>query len=254
MVSIGDRLLHRDDRPRPGLVLPDRVRRLSPRSPGCSPSWACVAVKRVRAPARAIHQAQETKLPPQAQLAHDGEHLDTTHDRAIEIAGPWQHRHVAANGARFHVAELPARAPLVLLLHGFPQFWWAWRAPAAGARRRRLPGRRDGPARLRRLDKPPRGYDPFTLAADVAGVIRALGERGAVARRARLGRVHRLGDRRAAPREVRGARARCPRRTRWPCCSPHTEAGARPQAPPGHADPAGAPSAGSPIRRRPRPA
>ena len=29
-------------------------------------------------------------------------------------------------------------------------------------------------------DKPPRGYDPVTLAADVAGLVRALGERDAV--------------------------------------------------------------------------
>lgn len=36
------------------------------------------------------------------------------------------HRDVAANGARFHIAEL-GDGPLVLLLHGFPQFWWTWR-------------------------------------------------------------------------------------------------------------------------------
>lgn len=36
------------------------------------------------------------------------------------------HRDVAANGARFHIAEM-GDGPLVLLLHGFPQFWWTWR-------------------------------------------------------------------------------------------------------------------------------
>ncbi len=36
------------------------------------------------------------------------------------------HRDVAANGARFHIAEV-GDGPLVLLLHGFPQFWWTWR-------------------------------------------------------------------------------------------------------------------------------
>ena len=44
----------------------------------------------------------------------------------VEIDGPWHHRYVAANGARFHIAEL-GEGPLVLLLHGFPQFWYAWR-------------------------------------------------------------------------------------------------------------------------------
>ncbi len=33
---------------------------------------------------------------------------------------------MAANGARFHIAEM-GDGPLVLLLHGFPQFWWTWR-------------------------------------------------------------------------------------------------------------------------------
>ena len=42
------------------------------------------------------------------------------------LDGPWTHREVAANGARFHIAEA-GDGPLVLLLHGFPQFWWTWR-------------------------------------------------------------------------------------------------------------------------------
>ncbi len=46
---------------------------------------------------------------------------------AVLVEGPWRHRLVAAHGARFHVAEL-GEGPLVLLLHDFPQFWWAWRA------------------------------------------------------------------------------------------------------------------------------
>ncbi|CAM5326085.1 hypothetical protein SANTM175S_10566 [Streptomyces antimycoticus] len=44
----------------------------------------------------------------------------------VRLDGPWTHRDVAANGARFHIAEL-GDGPLVLLLHGFPQFWWTWR-------------------------------------------------------------------------------------------------------------------------------
>ncbi|MFJ1829499.1 alpha/beta fold hydrolase, partial [Streptomyces sp. NPDC088178] len=44
----------------------------------------------------------------------------------VRLDGPWTHRDVAANGARFHIAEL-GEGPLVLLLHGFPQFWWTWR-------------------------------------------------------------------------------------------------------------------------------
>jgi pimeloyl-ACP methyl ester carboxylesterase len=86
---------------------------------------------------------------------------------------------VAANGARFHLA-VAGSGPLVLMLHGFPQFWWAWRhqLPAlaeAGFRAAAMDLRGFGAS-----DKPPRGYDPRTLAEDVAGVIRSLGERDAV--------------------------------------------------------------------------
>jgi pimeloyl-ACP methyl ester carboxylesterase len=89
------------------------------------------------------------------------------------------HRQVAANGARFHVVEC-GTGPLVVLLHGFPECWWAWRyqLPAlaeAGFRAVAMDLRGYGDS-----DKPPRGYDPLTLAADVAGVIRTLGCRDAV--------------------------------------------------------------------------
>jgi pimeloyl-ACP methyl ester carboxylesterase len=86
---------------------------------------------------------------------------------------------VAANGARFHVA-VAGSGPLVVLLHGFPQFWWTWRhqlgaLAEAGFRAVAMDLRGYGGS-----DKPPRGYDPLTLAADVAGVVRSLGDRDAV--------------------------------------------------------------------------
>ena len=97
----------------------------------------------------------------------------------VLVEGPWRHRFVAANGARFHVTEAGS-GPLVLLLHGFPQFWWAWRhqlpaVAAAGFHAVAMDLRGYGAS-----DKPPRGYDTATLAADVAGVVRALGESRAV--------------------------------------------------------------------------
>nr|WP_106210087.1 alpha/beta hydrolase [Kineococcus rhizosphaerae] len=98
---------------------------------------------------------------------------------AVLVEGPWRHRLVAAHGARFHIAEL-GEGPLVLLLHDFPQFWWAWRSQlvalaSAGYRTVAMDLRGYGAS-----DKPPRGYDTPTSAADVAAVVRALGERDAV--------------------------------------------------------------------------
>ncbi|MDT7744340.1 MAG: hypothetical protein QOE59_3418 [Actinomycetota bacterium] len=40
-----------------------------------------------------------------------------------------RHRWHAVNGIRLHVAEAgPETAPAVVLLHGFPQHWYVWRA------------------------------------------------------------------------------------------------------------------------------
>lgn len=105
-----------------------------------------------------------------------------TDSSAVLIDGPWQHRLVSANGARFHVAEAGTdpNAPLVLLLHGFPEHWWAWRHQLprladAGYRAVAMDLRGCGAS-----DKPPQGYDIPTLTRDVAGVIRSLGAQDAV--------------------------------------------------------------------------
>ena len=97
----------------------------------------------------------------------------------IQINGPWTHRSVTANGTRFHVASM-GEGPLVLLLHGFPEFWWTWRhqlvtLAEAGYRAVAVDLRGYGGS-----DKPPRGYDLVTAASDVAGLIRALGEANAI--------------------------------------------------------------------------
>jgi len=39
---------------------------------------------------------------------------------------PWRHRVVEANGLRFHCVTA-GQGPLVVLLHGFPEFWYSWR-------------------------------------------------------------------------------------------------------------------------------
>ncbi len=98
---------------------------------------------------------------------------------SVLLPGPWTHRDISANGIRLHAAEA-GEGPLVLLLHGFPQFWWTWRsqltALADAGFRVVAPDLRGYGA----SDKPPRGYDLPSLAGDVAALIRALGERDAV--------------------------------------------------------------------------
>jgi pimeloyl-ACP methyl ester carboxylesterase len=98
---------------------------------------------------------------------------------SVLLPGPWAHRDVSANGVRLHAAEA-GEGPLVLLLHGFPQFWWTWRHQltglAAAGLRVVAPDMRGYGA----SDKPPRGYDLPTAAADAAAIVRALGEQEAV--------------------------------------------------------------------------
>lgn len=100
-------------------------------------------------------------------------------DTAIYLPGPWTHRDIAAHGARFHVVEAGS-GPAVVLLHGFPTFWWTWR--------RQLQTLADAGYRAIAMDlrgyagsdHSPDGYDPITLAADVAAVLRSLGVDDAV--------------------------------------------------------------------------
>jgi pimeloyl-ACP methyl ester carboxylesterase len=87
---------------------------------------------------------------------------------------PIIHRYVPANGLRFHVAEAGHGGPPVLLLHGFPQHWYAWRDVmadlAADRRVYALDLRGAGQS-----DAPRSGYDTATRASDVLAVMDALG-------------------------------------------------------------------------------
>lgn len=95
--------------------------------------------------------------------------------------GPWDHRTVAANGSRFHLAQMgDPRAPLVLMLHDTFQFWWAWRhllepLAHAGFHAVAMDLRGAGAS-----DKSPRAMSLPRLARDVSGVTASLGHERAV--------------------------------------------------------------------------
>ncbi len=85
-------------------------------------------------------------------------------------------------GIRLHyVTAGPPDGPLVVLLHGFPEFWYSWRHQLpvlAGAGFRVLAPDMRG---YNLSDKPSgwRSYDTDLLADDIAGLIGALGEQQA---------------------------------------------------------------------------
>lgn len=83
------------------------------------------------------------------------------------------HHQVRARGLRFHVAQAGSAGPPVLLVHGFPQHWYAWRHVMAelGTDHRvyALDLRGAG-----WTDAPRRGYDTASLVQDVLAVLDAL--------------------------------------------------------------------------------
>lgn len=91
---------------------------------------------------------------------------------------PVTHRRLRANGIELHCAEAgDADAPLLILLHGFPEFWFAWRdylpALAASGFHVVAPDQRGYG-----LSDKPRGIDAYgldTLADDIADLATALG-------------------------------------------------------------------------------
>jgi epoxide hydrolase 4 len=91
----------------------------------------------------------------------------------IAAAAGWQHHFVETNNIRLHCV-VQGEGELVILLHGFPEFWYSWRhqIPALAKHFKvvvpDLRGYNDS-------DKPESGYDIDTLSADIEGLIHSLG-------------------------------------------------------------------------------
>lgn len=84
-----------------------------------------------------------------------------------------QHHYVSVRGVRLHVAEIGEGEP-VMLLHGFPQHWYAWRRliPLLSDRYRLLCVDQRG---FGWSDAPRGGYDTGTRVDDVLGLLDELG-------------------------------------------------------------------------------
>jgi epoxide hydrolase 4 len=93
------------------------------------------------------------------------------------------HQYIKTNGITLHVVQAgPAAGPLVILLHGFPEFWHGWRqqiaALAETGYRVWVPDQRGY-----NLSDKPAGIGKYSLdllAGDVVGLIEAAGEETAV--------------------------------------------------------------------------
>ncbi|MCG8456982.1 MAG: alpha/beta hydrolase [Holophagales bacterium] len=88
-----------------------------------------------------------------------------------------EHRFVTTNDIRMHIAE-QGDGPLVILVHGFPEFWYSWRhqmQPLADAGFRAVApdmrgyGQTDCPEAVE-------AYDMMQLAGDIVGLVHELGQ------------------------------------------------------------------------------
>lgn len=111
-----------------------------------------------------------------------------------------RHEYVEVNGIRMHYVTA-GQGPLVLMLHGFPEFWYSWRKqiPALAEHFTVVAPDQRG---YNETDKPAWGYEVDVLVADTVGLIEALGHEramvvghdwgGAVAWAAAITRPHRV--------------------------------------------------------------
>jgi len=71
-------------------------------------------------------------------------------------------------------------APPVIMLHGFPEFWWSWRHQLKFLGENGFRGIAVDLRGFNHSDKPKSGYDPATQAGDILGLLDALGYESAV--------------------------------------------------------------------------
>jgi pimeloyl-ACP methyl ester carboxylesterase len=90
----------------------------------------------------------------------------------------WQHRDILTNGIRMHYVT-QGDGPLLILLHGFPEFWYSWRYQIPVLAKQYtvvapdLRGYND-------TDKPRTGYTLAILLLDIVGLIKGLGYEEAI--------------------------------------------------------------------------
>ncbi|WP_132058487.1 alpha/beta fold hydrolase [Halorussus amylolyticus] len=100
----------------------------------------------------------------------------------MNVEGPWTHEQAVVNDVRLHYVEAGEEGdPLVVLLHGFPEFWYSWR--------RQIPALADAGYRVVAPDmrgyatsEKPRGVSSYRtekLVGDVAGLVEHCGAESA---------------------------------------------------------------------------
>jgi pimeloyl-ACP methyl ester carboxylesterase len=91
----------------------------------------------------------------------------------------WQHRNIITNGIRMHYV-IQGEGPLVVLLHGFPEFWYSWRHQIPFLAEHGYTVVAPDLRGYNDTDKPRSGYDVQTLLRDIVGLIKGVGYEKAI--------------------------------------------------------------------------
>lgn len=97
----------------------------------------------------------------------------------MTITETWHHRSIDTNGIRMHYVT-QGEGPLIVLLHGFPEFWYSWRYQIPFLAEHGYTVVAPDLRGYNDTDKSPRGYDVPTLIRDIEGLIKGLGQERAI--------------------------------------------------------------------------
>ena len=96
----------------------------------------------------------------------------------LTAAETWQHQYIAINGIRLHYV-IQGKGPLIVLMHGFPEFWYSWRYQIPFLAEHGYTVVAPDLRGYNETDRPRNGYDIPTLLRDIEGLIKDLGQQKA---------------------------------------------------------------------------
>jgi pimeloyl-ACP methyl ester carboxylesterase len=95
------------------------------------------------------------------------------------IEETWRHQFILTNGIRMHYV-MQGEGPLIVLLHGFPEFWYSWHNQIPFLAEHGYTVVAPDLRGYNETAKPRKGYDIPTLLLDIKGLIEGLGQQRAI--------------------------------------------------------------------------
>ena len=106
-------------------------------------------------------------------------HQETKVRNLTTIVETWRHQFIITNGIRMHYV-IQGEGPLIVLLHGFPEFWYSWHNQIPFLAENGYTVVAPDLRGYNETAKPRKGYDISTLLLDIKGLIEGLGQQKAI--------------------------------------------------------------------------